>query len=666
MDMIIIDFETRSRCNLLTAGSYNYAQDISTDILCCSFTPADPEDHREWLWYPHEGELPEEVVAAVCDSMFVGAHNAGFDRLIWEYVAVPDYGFPEVVLDDWYCTSAQMRVNNLPASLEDAARALDAAHQKDHRGKQLIKLLSIPQSDGEFREDPELLKEMGGYCLQDGRTTKSVVNATRLMTSTEHDDWCNNEEINDRGVRIDVKLALAAQAYAEAEFEEIAAELEHETKGDVTRHTQSARAVGWAADRLHNDAEAMLLMTKYVDGEPKLTLDKGARADLLEADELGTIDLPDDVYNVITLLNEGSQSSVSKFKNMALRADTETDKVQGAFVYAGASQTLRYTSRGLQMHNMPSRGLYKTMDEAWATHERMLTGAEIDKPVMLTLKKMLRHALMPDVDHSFIVGDWTGIEARVLPWLSDSIGGQEKLQKIASGVDIYVEAADSIGTENRAVGKVMELSLGYEGGVNAFKVFAKSYGVVMLEHDIKNAIKVWRKQNAWVVEFWRQLETAAIRAYQNPRVIQYAGKIRYLFEPSLIEGTLLCILPDDSVLQYCKTRLTRDQFDRPQLSALKASIKMKAGAKEWPRESLYGGRLAGHCAQGSAAALLRDLIGRVDNIRAHVHDELILSIPTHDANDVKLTLMKEMTTAPYWAEGLPLAAKIDIVDRYTK
>lgn len=665
MDMIIIDFETRSRCNLLTAGSYNYAQDISTDILCCSFIPADPEDHREFLWYPHEGDLPEEVVKLICESMFVGAHNAGFDRLIWEYIAVADYGFPEVHFDDWYCTQAQMRVNNLPASLEDAARALDSSHQKDHRGKQLIKLLSMPQSDGEFREDPELLKEMGAYCLQDGRTTKSVVLATRIMTTTEHDDWCNNEEINDRGVLIDVELALAAQTYAEAEFEEIATQLEHETEGKVTRHTQSARAVAWASERLHDDAEALLLMTKYVDGEPKLTLDKGARADLLEADELGTVTLPDDVYNVITLLNEGSQSSVSKFKNMALRADTETNKVQGAFVYAGAAQTLRYTSRGLQMHNMPSRDLFKT-EEAWAVHQLMILGAQIDKPVMLTLKKMLRHAIMPDIGHLFVVGDWTGIEARVLPWLSDSIGGKEKLDLIATGVDIYMRAAESIGTENRSVGKVMELSLGYEGGVNAFKVFAKSYGVVMLEHDIKNAIKMWRKQNAWVVEFWRQLESAAIRAYKNPRVVQYAGKIRYMFEPTLIEGTLLCILPDDSVLQYTKTRLTHDQFDRPQLTALKASIKMKVGAKEWPRESLYGGRLAGHCAQGTAAALLRDLIGRVDNIRAHVHDELIISIPSHEANDVKLTLMKEMTTTPDWAEGLPLAAKIDIVERYTK
>lgn len=664
--MIIIDFETRSRCNLLTAGSYNYAQDLTTDILCCSFTPQDPDDSREFIWYPHDGPLPDEVLDLIFEADLVAAHNAGFDRLIWEFVAVPEYAFPEVAFDDWYCTSAQMRVNNLPASLEDAARALDAKHKKDTRGKQLIRLLSMPQKDGEFLEDAELLAEMGEYCLQDARTTKACVNATRMMTQQEHDDWCNNEEINERGVTIDVAMAEAAQCYANAEFIEMADQLAKESGGVITKHTQSARAAKWVAEQLESSTEAQAIMTKYVGGEPKLTLDKNARADLLDADELGTVQLPDDVYNVICLLNEGNQSSVSKFKNMALRADSETHKIQGAFVYAGASQTLRYASRGLQMHNMPSRNLYKTMEEAWATYDLMMKGAEIPTPVMETLKKMLRHALMPEAGHSFVIGDWTGIEARVLPWLSKSIGGDAKLEKIDSGVDVYMEAASAIGTENRSVGKVMELACGYEGGVNAFKVFAKSYGVVMLEHDIKKAIKVWRKLNSWVVEFWHTLEAAALRAVQNPRTTQWAGRIRYMFEPSLIEGTLLCILPDDSVLQYTKVKVTTNKFDKLQISALKASVKMKSDDYEWPRETLYGGQLAGHCAQGTAAALLRDLISRVDNICAHVHDEVIISTPTNTADDVKMALTKAMTTAPEWAESLPLAAKIDIAERYTK
>jgi len=664
MSMLIIDFETKSRCNLKTVGAYNYAQDESTDVLCCSFIPQDSNDDREFLWYPSEGQLQDKIVKLIKSASLIAAHNAGFDRLIWDFIAVNDYGFPEVDLDDWYCTSAQMRVNNLPASLEDAARALNTKHKKDHRGAQLIRLLSIPQKDGEFHTTPELLAEMGAYCLQDSRTTKGIVNATRLMTQTEHSDWLNNEDINDRGVKIDRPMALAAQTYSNDEFLEIATELALATNGVITRHTQSARAAQWVVERLHSE-EARNMMFKYVAGEPKLTLDKQARAALIDADTLGTIELPEDVFTVITLIDEGNQSSVSKFKNMVLRADVETDKVQGAFVYAGASQTQRYASRGLQMHNMPSRNLYKSIDEAWTTYDRMIKGAKIDKPVMQTLKKMLRHAVMPNDGELLVIGDWTGIEARVLPWLSDSDGGNLKLDKIESGVDVYTEAAHAIGTENRAVGKVMELACGYEGGANAFKVFAKSYGVVMPEEDIKPAIDKWRLANSWVVTFWRALESAAIKAVQNPRKTFSAGLIDYMFEPDLIEGTLLCFLPDGSTLQYPKARLERDSFGIS-VTALKASVKMKADADEWPRESLYGGRLAGHCAQGTAAALLRNLISRVDKVIAHVHDELILSVPEDEADDYLLMLDDAMGFVPDWAEGLPLDAKCEIAERYKK
>lgn len=664
MSMLIIDFETRSRCDLKKAGSYNYAQDESTDILCCSFIPQNPQDDREFLWYPSEGQLPDNIVTLIQEADLIGAHNAGFDRLIWEYVAVNDYGFPEVDLDDWYCTSAQMRVNNLPASLEDAARALDAKHKKDHRGGQLIRALSIPQKDGAFREDTALLSEMGEYCLQDSRTTKAIVNATRLMMQTEHEDWLNNEDINDRGVKIDRKLAEAAQNYANDEFIGISNELASATKGVITAHTQSTRAAKWVDERLE-DAKARALMIKYKDGEPQLTLDKQARTSLLDADLSGEIKLPEDVYTVVHLIHEGNQSSVTKFKNMAIRADVETDKVQGAFVYAGASQTLRYASRGLQMHNMPSRNLYKTIDEAWQTYDLMLKGARIETPTMQTLKKMLRHAIMPDDGELLVIGDWTGIEARVLPWLSDSTGGDKKLDLIETGADIYMLAAEAIGSDNRAVGKVMELACGYEGGVNAFKIFAKSYGVEMPDHEINTAIKRWRKANAWVVEFWRDLEKAAIKAVQKPREMFSAGMIKYMFEPSLIEGTLICFLPDGSVLQYPKAKLERSEYGL-KITALKASVKMKADADEWPRESLYGGRLAGHSAQGTAAALLRNLIGRVDKVIAHVHDELILSVPEDEAEAHLLLLEEAMRFVPEWATGLPLDAKCEISERYKK
>lgn len=664
--MLIIDFETRSRCNLLKAGSYNYAQDPSTDILCCSFVPAESGDDREWLWYPHDGPLPADLVEEIEAADYVAAHNAPFDHGIWDFVAANDYGFPFVPFERWYCTSAQMRVNNLPASLEDAARALDARHKKDHRGKQLIKLLSIPQADGTFRSDPALLQEMGEYCIQDSRTTKACVNATRLMTQAEHAEWMINERVNERGVMIDVPLALAAQKYAEAEQTEIGHELTLQSNAAITKHTQSQRAAKWIAERLKGNKLAATLMTKQKDGVYKLTIDKNARAALLDADNADELKLPDDVFNVISLIDEGNQSSVSKFKNMALRADEETQRVQGAFVYAGAAQTKRFASRGLQLHNLPSRGLYKTEEEAWFTYEHMMAGLPIELPVMHTLKKMLRHAIMAPKGKRLVVGDSAGIEARVLPWLSDSDGGRDKLEIIASGADIYLLTAAAIGYEgNRPVGKVMELACGYEGGVAAAKAFTKMYGVVMDDYELGAAINQWRVANAWVVMFWRDLERAAKRAVQRPGSEQVVGRIRYIFAPELIDGTLLCILPDDSVIQYPKARLKKVK-GWWRLSALKASAKMKVDAKEWPREELYGGRLAGHCTQATAAALLRHWMAYVPNVIAHVHDELIVEVATNTAEAMRGFVLDMMTAPVPWAQGLPLNAKVEVMERYRK
>lgn len=664
--MLLLDFETKSLCDLIKKGSYNYALDRSTDILCCAFLQYDaPDGVRPYVWYPALGPLSNELAQQIKDAPYLVAHNAAFDRLIWELIGVEDYGFPEVAFDRWYCSSAQCRVNNLPASLEDAARALNAKYRKNKAGTALIRALSLPQPDGTFNQDPVKHEAMREYCADDVLTMRGVMQSTRLLTEIEHEDWLINEDINERGVLIDVPLALAAEKYANTEIQELSAELYEATDGAVTKTTQSARAAKYCREQLGDDHPALKYMTKYVDGEPKYSVDKEARAALKDAEALGVVELPENVFSVIDILDEGSMSSVRKFKNMALRADEETHRVHGAFIYAGASQTLRYASRGLQIHNFPSRGLPK--DDAFytTTHMQMLAGHELHE-VMTTLKSMLRYALKPAEGNAFIIGDWSGIEARVLPWLSASMGGQEKLDKIASGVDVYMESAELSGyPDRRDVGKVLELACGYQGGLNAFLVFAKSYGVVLSEAEIKSVIKRWRRANSWVVRFWAELEEAAKNAIRHPNKVQYAGRLRYLYTPNLMDGSLLCILPDDSVLTYPKARL-ESQRGKTVITALKASVKMKADAKEWPRESLYGGRLAGNATQGTAAALLRLLLANVHNVVAHVHDEVVLEVPMAQANHERAALERIMCNAPEWATGLPLDAKPEIALRYKK
>ena len=170
--LAIIDFETRSRVDIKTAGSDLYAQDPSTDILCMGAVFSDDDDNRKFLWYPERyglngiGSISHFFLALrkhIDEGGLVAAHNARFDQHIWECIAVNEYGFPELRLNDWYCTAAQARVNALPASLDRATQALDTKFRKSkNEGLRLIQYLSIPdKSNGEFREDLRKLEEMG-------------------------------------------------------------------------------------------------------------------------------------------------------------------------------------------------------------------------------------------------------------------------------------------------------------------------------------------------------------------------------------------------------------------------------------------------------------------------------------------------------------------------
>jgi DNA polymerase len=665
-----MDFETKSRVNLLTAGTDTYVSDPSTDILCAAFTFSDPLDTRAWVWRPDvDGKMQFHLWDAINDHLATGgllaAHNARFDQGIWECIAVNDYGFPPAKQDQWYCTSAQARVNALPANLDDATRALNASHRKSHKGANLIRKLSIPQPDGTFNQDPALLAQMATYCLDDVKATKAMVNSCRKLSGKEHTDWLINERINDRGVRIDLPLALACTEYAEIETEIIGQELSTLTHGVITKHTQNQRIKAWILQRVSPDVEK--LTVTYKDGERKNSLAKDIRQTILNRADAGELTIPDDVYDVIACLDDGNKSSVSKFKRMVERYDTETGRVHGSFMYAGAS-TLRYTSRGLQLHNFRRDCLEtENVDEL---RQIMLAGGLLHEgTVMDTLSKMLRPALIPADGHVFVVGDWSSIEGRALPWLSADPRAESKLDAFRNGEDLYVKAATDAGVEDRQVGKVIELSLGYGGSVGAFNSMAKNYGVYLPDHRVKRLVDLWRRANPWAEDFWNRLEKAARNAFRYPHAPQAAGRVEYVFIPQLMGGSLICVLPDGSKITYPQARVEKVSTDygvKSQITALKANWKPSPDDDEWPRYRLWRGLLAENVTQAFCAALLREKLASFNNSVLHCHDEIALEVLIADAKKWERVLQDEMEKNPPWAVGLPLKAEPKIMYRYGK
>ena len=656
MTILWLDYETRSRCDLRSRGAYNYAQDPSTQIICMAYA-FDDEDVA--LWTPDQ-PFPKRIAQHFFGEDQIRAHNAGFDRLITEFVLCHDFLVPTPLLTQWYCTAAQARANCAPGSLEDVGRFASSSMRKDHRGNQLIRLLCIPRADGTFNTDPTLLAEMGNYALQDVRTMRSISMAMRPLSADELLDYHVNERINDRGVLLDKPLCEAAVRYASEELQEIEQIVAEVTEGEITS-VRSPKMREWVLARVGDEAKK--LMEVYKDGDKKYSIDKSVRANLLILAEENPDEIPPEVADVIQCADDLWASSVAKFNRLKDLADEEDHRVRGAFVFAGGSATGRASSYGAQVHNF-TRKCAKDPD---AVRQAMVRGHAIvptfGRRVTDVLKGMLRPALVPAMGKTLVVADWSGIEARVNPWLSNCDSGIQKLSLFSRGEDVYkvnaaatfhVPVAD-VNSEQRQIGKVQELACGFAGGIGAFAAMGRAYGILLPEPQAKRMVTAWRLANPWATPYWQDLEEAYTRAMRNPNHEFSAGRVTYMYDGQ----HLWYALPSGRVLCYPFAKLEADG-----VTYAKAAWKPAVDAKEWPRARLWKGLACENITQAVANDLLRYSLRQLDDVILHIHDEIVVETTQPEA---MIKRMEEvMCTAPDWAKGIPLGVEIHAMQRYGK
>ena len=660
MNILWLDYETRSRCDLPSRGGYNYAQDPSTEIICMAYAFGDNEVQ---LWTP-DLPFPQAIVSHINAGGQIRAHNAGFDRLITEFVLCPDFGVPTPKLEQWYCTAAQARANCAPGSLEDVGRFASSSMKKDHRGKQLIRLLCIPKADGTFSTDPTLMAEMANYALQDVRTMRAISQAMRQLSRDELIDYHVNERINDRGVMLDKPLAQAAIRYAGEELEEIQTLVTEITEGEITS-VRSPRMREWVLARVGDEAKK--LMEMYKDGDKKYSIDKTVRANLLILAEENPDEIPAEVADVIQCATDLWASSVAKFKRLKDLADEEDNRVRGAFIFAGGSATGRTSSYGVQFQNMPR----KIAEDPAAVRQAMVRGHAIvptfGRKVTDVLKSMLRPALIPAKGNVFVCYDWNAIEARVNPWLSNHASAQEVLDVFKSNREIYIREAAGIfhcdekdvTPQQRSIGKVAILACGFGGGIGAFEAMGRIYGVHLPESDAKRTVNAWRRSNPWAVQAWNKLESAYTRAMRNKNHEFTADKITYMFDGL----HLWYALPSGRVLNYPYAKL-----DEAGITYAKAAWKPAATDKEWPRARLWHGIAIENCVQATANDLLRNACRVLDqegfSTVATIHDEIVVECKESEADEVCKRVKEIMLTPPKWCADLPLAAAGGVIRHY--
>jgi DNA polymerase len=503
------------------------------------------------------------------------------------------------------------------------------------------------------------MAEMIRYCEQDVRTMRAVSQAMRPLSDEELADYHVNERINDRGVLLDLPLAQAAIRYASVELEEIESLVAELTEGEILS-VRSPKMKQWVIDRV--GPQSLKMMEVYKDGEQKYSIDKSVRANLLTFAEENPDEIPAHVADVIQCADDLWASSVAKFSRLAGLADEDDHRVRGAFVFAGGSATGRASSYGAQVHNFTR----KCADEPDAVRHAMVRGHSITprfgKRVTDVLRSMLRPALIPAPGKQFVAADWSAVEARVTAWASADPQAEEVLQVFREGRDIYKREAagiyrvaeDAVDKEQRQIGKVAILSLGFGGSIGAFSAMGRNYGVVMAESDSRRIVDAWRRSNAWAVRYWGKLEDAYTRALRNPGREFTAGRVTYLYD----KQHLWYALPSGRILCYPFAK-----FDGDEITYVKAAWKPAADATEWPRARLWRGLACENITQAVANDLLRNALRQLDDVVLHVHDEIVLETSDPDAPN---TLKQVMCTPPAWAAGLPLSAEVEVMDRYGK
>jgi DNA polymerase len=502
------------------------------------------------------------------------------------------------------------------------------------------------------------MAEMIAYCEQDVRAMRAISLGMRPLSEEELGDYHVNERINDRGVMVDVPLCQAAVKFASDEMIEIEQIVDEVTEGAITS-VRSPKMRQWVIDRV--GPQALKLMESHKDGEKKYSIDKTVRANLLAMENPDEI--PPAVAEVIQCADDLWASSVAKFSRLADLADVEDQRVRGAFVFSGGSATGRASSYGAQVHNFAR----KCAAEPDAVRNAMVRGHTIvpkyGERVTDVLKGMLRPALIPAAGKQLVVADWSAIEARVNPWLSNCFAGERKLEIFAKGEDVYkVNAAatfgvavDAVDDRQRQIGKVQELACGFAGGIGAFAAMGRVYGVHLPESDAKRMVDAWRRANAWSVPYWQKLEESYTRAMRNKGHEFPVGRVTYMFDGQ----HLWYMLPSGRVLCYPYARLEQDG-----ISYAKAAWKPAADAKEWPRARLWKGLACENITQAVANDLLRHALRQLDDVVLHVHDEIVLE--STDPVEAAARLEKVMCTPPAWAKGLPLAAGVSVMTRYGK
>ena len=645
MRNLSIDIESFSSINLSKSGCYRYVESPDFEILLFGYSL--DGGAAQVVDLACGEKIPADVIAALTDEAVTKwAFNASFERVcLSRFIGLPTGEYIDPA--SWHCSMVWAATMGLPLSLEGVGAVLKLDKQKLTEGKDLIKYFCQPcaptKANGERTRNypyhaPDKWSAFKKYNIRDVESEMSIQARLAKFPVSESiwDEYHLDQEINDRGVALDMALVQEAIEIDGRSRSELTAAMKHITELDNPNSVQQMKQ--WLAD----------------NGMETDTLGKKAVVDLLKT-------APPVLADVLMLRQQLAKSSVKKYQSME-NAVCVDGRARGMFQFYGANRTGRWAGRLIQMQNLPQNHL-----EDLAEARSLVRVGDFDALKMLyedvpdTLSQLIRTAFIPRDGAKFIVSDFSAIEARVIAWLAAEKWRQDVFE---GGGDIYCASASQmfkvpvekhgINGHLRQKGKIAELALGYGGSVGALKAMG-ALDMGLTEDELQPLVTAWRQANPHIVQFWWDVDRAATEAVRDKRICVTHG-IKFYCQSAM----LFIVLPSGRQLAYVKPRMGENQFGGHCIT-----YEGVGGTKKWERLDSYGPKLVENIVQ----AISRDVLCyamktlRCCSIVMHIHDELVIEA------DLRMSLSavcEQMGRTPPWAKGLLLRADGYETDFYKK
>ena len=636
-----LDLETYSDVDLSKCGVYKYAESPAFEILLFGVSVNGGDIAVYDL--VRGDEVPKEIIAALSDETVTKwAYNAAFER-----VCLSNYLEEWLEPEGWRCTMVWSAYLGLPLSLESVGAALGLEKQKLTEGKDLIRYFCVPckptkANGGRTRNLPEHDREkwerFKTYNFRDVETEMQIQQRLSKFPVPDFvwEEYRLDQEINDRGIGVDMEMVRRAIAMDGRSKAELSAAMKKLTELENPNSVQQMKQ--WLLE----------------NGMETDSLDKKAVAELLK-------DAPEPLKTVLTLRQQLARSSVKKYTAMenAVCADS---RAHGMFQFYGANRTGRYSGRIIQLQNLPQNHI-PDLTQARA----LVQCGDYDALKLLyedvpdTLSQLIRTAFVPQDGRKFIVADFSAIEARVIAWLA---GEKWRLKVFEDGGDIYCASASQmfrvpvekhgLNGHLRQKGKIAELALGYGGSVGALKSMG-ALEMGLAEEELQPLVDMWRSSNPHIIELWWDVDRAVQECIKK-RIFTETHGIRFVYQ----SGMMFITLPSGRRLAYVRPGIGENRFGGESVTYMGVG-----GTKKWERLETFGGKLVENIVQAVSRDILCYAMRTLSccSIVAHVHDEIIIEA---DRRMSLAAVCEQMGRTPPWAKGLLLRADGYECDFYQK